>query len=106
MSNVLHWNTEEFDQKLEQGGVVLVDFYADWCMPCKMMAPVVEKVADTFDGRALVGKVNVDDEPDLAVRYGIQSIPALLLFKDGEVVDELIGARPFEAVASAIEAQL
>lgn len=106
MSNVLHWDLEEFDQQLEKGGVVLVDFYADWCMPCKMMAPVVDKVADTFDGRVTVGKVNVDEEPDLAVRYGIQSIPALLLFKDGEVVDELIGARPYEGLVTAIEAVL
>lgn len=103
MADVLHLNAEEFEEQLSKGDVLLVDFFADWCMPCKLMAPVVEKVAATFDGRATVAKINVDDEPELAERYGIQSIPALLLFHNSAPIDELIGARPYEEVAAAVE---
>ena len=105
MADVKHLTMDDFDTTLA-GGVVLVDFFADWCMPCKMMAPVIEKAATAFDGRAIMAKVNVDEEPELAARYGIQSIPALFLFKNGEVAKELIGVRPYEELAAAIESVL
>ena len=105
MADVKHLTMDDFEATLA-GGVVLVDFFADWCMPCKMMAPVIEKAAATFDGRAVMAKVNVDEEPELAARYGIQSIPALFLFKNGEVAKELIGVRPYEELAAAIESVL
>ncbi len=100
------WTAADMAENLEKGGALLVDFYADWCMPCKMMAPVLDKVAEAFKGRLTVAKINVDDEQELAVKYGIQSIPALLLFKDGEVAKEFIGVRPFDELSAALEAAL
>ncbi len=96
----------EMSEAVQAGGAVLMDFYADWCMPCKMMAPILERVAAAFDGRLTVAKINVDEEPAAAAQYGIQSIPALLLFKNGEVVKEWIGVRPFEDLSAALEANL
>lgn len=96
----------EMANAVAAGDALLVDFYADWCMPCKMMAPVLERVATAFDGRLTVAKINVDEEPAMAAQYGIQSIPALLLFKNGEVVKELVGLRPFEDLSAVLEANL
>ena len=76
---------------LENSQPVLVDFWADWCGPCHMIAPVIEEVAADFEGRAKVGKLNVDANGKIAAQYGIRSIPAILLFKDGQVVDQVIG---------------
>lgn len=72
---------------------VLVDFWATWCGPCRMLAPVVESIAESYEGRLLIGKVNVDEEQALAQRFGIESIPTLLLFKNGQVVDKMVGFR-------------
>ncbi len=85
---------------------VLVDFYADWCGPCKMMMPVVEKLAETYDGKIKVGKVNSDENSDLAAKYGIMSIPSFLIFKKGEVVETLTGAMPAEVLAKKLDEQL
>ena len=85
---------------------VLVDFYADWCGPCKMMMPVVEKMAEVYDGKIKVGKVNSDEENSLAAKYGIMSIPSFLIFKNGEVVDSATGAMPADALAKKLDAVL
>jgi len=85
-------------------GVTLVDFWAPWCGPCKMQTPILEKVAETVAGKAVIAKVNVDDNRELAVKYGIRSIPALLLFKDGKLVRTLIGLQQAPALTQAIEA--
>ena len=77
---------------------VLVDFYADWCGPCKMMAPIVEEVAREMEGKAKVGKLNVDDNMEIAARYGVMSIPSLILFENGEVKNKSVGFIPKEAV--------
>ena len=77
---------------------VLVDFWAPWCGPCRMVAPSVEQLAREFDGRAVVGKLNVDENPAVAGRYNIMSIPTLLIFKNGAVVDQIVGAQPLEAL--------
>ena len=82
---------------------VMVDFWADWCAPCRAVAPVVERLAEELEGRLTVGKVNVDDEPELARTYGIRSIPALLVFRDGEVVEQIVGAVPFERLSKQVE---
>ena len=73
---------------------VLVDFWADWCAPCHRIAPAIEELAHEFDGSATIAKLNVDEEPELARRYGIRSIPSLLFFRSGEVVDRIAGVRP------------
>ena len=82
---------------------VFVDFYADWCGPCKMMSPVIDKLAEEFDGKIKVGKVNVDENGDLAVRYGIMSIPNMVFFKNGEVADRVVGAIPKPAMKEKFE---
>ena len=84
-----------FEQEVLQSDVpVVVDFYADWCGPCKMMSPVVEKLADTYAGRVKIGKLNTDEAQSLAAKYGVMSIPNIVVFKNGEVVDRQVGAVP------------
>lgn len=85
---------------------VLVDFYADWCGPCKMMAPVLEKLAEEYEGRLKIGKCNVDDNMDLAEKYRVSSIPNMKLFRNGEVVTEFIGAMSESALKEKLEEQL
>ena len=82
---------------------VLVDFWATWCGPCRMIAPVIEEIAEEYQGKIKVGKINVDEQGELAVKYGISSIPTLLLFKGGEVVKKTLGYMPKEAVVKFIE---
>ncbi len=85
--------TENFDQEVKNSGVpVLADFWAEWCMPCKMIAPVLEELADEYDGKLKIAKVDVDSQPELAQKFNVVSIPTLILFKDGEVVNQHIGA--------------
>ena len=91
---------------LESKEPVLIDFYADWCGPCKMMAPVVEKLAEKYEGKVKVGKVNSDDEPELAQMFQVMSIPNFVIIKDGKVVDRVIGAVPQKALAEKLDAQL
>jgi len=88
---------------LESSEPVLVDFYADWCPPCRALAPTLENLANEFDGRARILKVNVDENPDLAGRYNVRSIPTLALFQDGEVADVKVGALPQAALRSLLE---
>ena len=91
-------NKENFDEKvLKNDNPVVVDFWAPWCGPCRMLSPVVDQVSEEVEGVSF-GKVNVDEEKELAARYGIMSIPALVLFKDGKAVDSMIGFRPKERV--------
>lgn len=91
--NVVHISDAEFDAKVLQGGIpALVDFWAPWCGPCKAIGPVIDELADEFAGRARIVKVNVDDNPATPGKYGIRAIPTLILFKDGQVLDQVTGA--------------
>ena len=82
---------------------VMVDFYADWCGPCQMMMPVVEEMAEAYDGRVKIGKVNTDEEQELAMTYGVMSIPSFLFIKDGKVVDQAMGYMPKNILAKKID---
>ena len=88
-----------------KSGVVLVDFWAPWCGPCKMQAPILEKVAGQVGDKAVIAKVNVDESPELAAKYGIRSIPTLILLKDDEIKQTLVGLQQEAALVSAIEAE-
>jgi thioredoxin 1 len=93
----------DFDAAVAKG-VTVVDFWAPWCGPCKMQTPILEKVAEAVAGRAVIAKVNVDDNRDLAVKYGIRGIPALLIFKDGQVTQTLVGLQQAAVLVQAISA--
>jgi thioredoxin 1 len=87
-------------------GTVLVDFWAPWCGPCRMVGPVVEELAKDYAGKVKVGKLNTDDAPDIASKFGIRSIPTLLFFKDGAVVQQLVGAYPKSKISEKLESAL
>lgn len=101
------FTTDNFEAEVLKSDIpVLVDFYADWCGPCKMMMPVVEKMAETYEGKVKVGKVNSDEESELAQKYNIMSIPSFLVFKNGEVINSAMGAMPADALAKMLDAAL
>ena len=102
---VIELNGANYDATIASG-VTLVDFWAPWCGPCMMMGPILEKTAAAVGGKATIAKVNVDEAPDLAARYGIRSIPTLILFKDGAAVQQFVGIQQAPALVSAIEAAL
>ena len=101
------FTNENFDEEVLKSKLpVLVDFYADWCGSCKMMGPVVEKLADEYDKVAKVGKVNIDDEELLAAKYGVMSIPCFVIIKDGKVIDQALGAMPKAALEEKLKKAL
>ena len=102
----LHLNSQTFEQAIAGDKPVLVDFWATWCGPCRMIAPVIEEIAADFEGRAVVGKVDVDQEPGLAQRFGVMSIPTLIVLKGGKVVEQAVGARGKADIAAMLERQL
>jgi thioredoxin 1 len=91
---------------LDKQGVAVVDFWAEWCGPCLMIGPVIEELANEYEGKVLVGKLNVDENPGISMKYGIRSIPTILVIKNGEVVDKLVGAASKQAFVNKIEAAL
>jgi thioredoxin 1 len=107
MSNVMQFDTNNFDQEVVKSDKpVLVDFWAPWCGPCKMIGPIIEELASDFDGRLKVGKVNVDDNHQLAGQFGIRGIPTMMVFKDGQMVDSFVGLQQKADLAGAIEKHL
>jgi len=95
-----------FDEIINSGKPVLVDFWAEWCGPCKMIGPVVEELAGDYDGKAVVAKLNVDENPQTTAKFGVRSIPTLLVFKGGQIVDKQVGAVPKSVLAGKLQAQV
>ena len=105
MGKYVELNNANFEATIKEG-VTLVDFWAPWCGPCRMIAPIIEELAEDFEGKATIAKVNTDEEQDIAIKFGIRSIPTLLFFKNGEVVDQMIGAAGKDVIADKIDALL
>ena len=106
MGKALEITDANFNELVEKSDKpVLVDFWAEWCGPCRMVGPVVEKIAEGYEGRAIVGKVDVDTNPEIASKFGIRSIPTLLYFKNGEMVDRVVGAVPQVVLEEKLDAQ-
>ena len=106
MSKPIEITDSNYIEVLDSQKPVLVDFWAEWCGPCKLIGPVVEELAREYDGKAVIAKVDVDSNPAVSAKYGIRSIPTLLFFKNGEIVDRQIGAVPKSILAKKLEAQL
>lgn len=102
----VHFNQEGFEKALDSGQLLMVDFWADWCGPCKMLAPVIEGLGDEYEGKVIVGKINVDEEQELAIRYGVMSIPTVIFFKGREEVERKVGVLPAAQFTEALEKYL
>ena len=103
MANVMEFNTDNFETEVVQSDVpVLVDFWAPWCGPCKMIGPIIEELAGEFNGKVKIGKVNVDNNQQLAANFGIKGIPTVMLFKGGESINSFVGLRSKEDLAAAL----
>ncbi len=107
MSSALEVGSDQFESEVVNSAMpVLVDFWAAWCGPCKMLAPILDQIAEDFAGKAKIVKVNVDIERALASKFAIQGIPTLLLFKGGQVVDKMVGVQPKNVIADKLNASL
>lgn len=98
-------SSENFDETVSSG-VTVVDFWATWCSPCKMLAPIIEELSNDYDGKVTVGKVDVDDYPNIAQKFGVFSIPTVFIFKDGEIKERLVGFRAKSQLAEIIDKYL
>lgn len=107
MNKPIHISDAEFEARVLNSELpVIVDFWAPWCSPCKMIAPVLEKIAEANDGKLIVAKVNTDENPEWAMNFGVQGIPTLLFVQNGEVFDRLVGAAPPPIIQGKVEALL
>ena len=107
MASEMEFTDANFDQEvLKSSQPVLVDFWAPWCGPCKMIAPIVEEISKEYEGKLKVGKLNTDDNQGIAARYGVMSIPTVMIFKGGQMVARIVGAQPKQALTGKIDAVL
>ena len=106
MSKPIEITDSNFEEILKSEQPVMVDFWAEWCGPCKMVGPIVEEMAGEYEGRAVIGKVDVDSNPNVSAKFGIRSIPTMLFFKNGEIVDKQVGAVPKGVLTQKLEAQV
>lgn len=106
MGKAIEITDANFDEVINTEQPVLVDFWAEWCGPCKMIGPVVEELAGDYEGKAVIGKVDVDSNPNTSAKFGIRSIPTLLVLKDGKIVEKQVGAVPKSVLAQKIDAHL
>ena len=103
---LVHATAETLESLIQENKIVLVDFFATWCGPCRMIAPLIEQVAEEYDGKAVVAKVDIDEEQELATQYGIESIPTVILFKDGKPINVKVGAHQKDFYANLIDMHL
>lgn len=101
-----HLQTQEFDTVVAAAPVALLDFWAEWCGPCRMVSPIIEELAGQYDGKAVIAKVNVDEEGDLARRFHVMSIPTVILFKDGKEIARKVGAQSVDVYTDLLDANL
>ena len=99
-------STQEFDDMIKQNRYVVAEFWAEWCTPCRMVAPVIEKVAEQYSGKINVAKVDIDEQQELAIRYGIQTIPTIIFFKEGKFASKEIGVKPLASFARMIDSNI
>ena len=101
-----HFDQKSFDAALAEGKLMMVDFWANWCMPCRMLGPVIEQLAQDYEGKAVIGKVDVDEQGELAMRYGVMSIPTVVFLKNGQEFDRKVGVMPPQAFTGVLDANL
>jgi thioredoxin 1 len=106
MGKAIVLNDANFSEAIKGDKPVLVDFWAEWCGPCKMIGPLVEELAGDYEGKAVIAKLNVDENPETTARFGVRSIPTLLVFKNGQIVDKQIGAVPKSVLSQKLQAQV
>lgn len=103
---MVHFNAESFEKSVNEGKLMMVDFWASWCGPCRMLAPMIDELDKKYEGKVIVGKVNVDEEQELAIRFGVMSIPTVVFLKDGKEIDRKVGVMPADAFTKVLDANL
>jgi len=103
---MIQFDKETFEKTLAEGSLMMADFWAEWCGPCQMLSPVIESVAERYEGKVIAGKVNTDEEGELAMRYAITGIPTVIFFKDGKEIDRIVGVTPPDAFIQVLEQNL